>query len=46
MTHQVAEYEAAGMDGVAAKPIDVISLLNAMQAALEPPESHDAASAA
>jgi signal transduction histidine kinase/CheY-like chemotaxis protein len=46
MTHQVAEYEAAGMDGVAAKPIDIVSLLNAMQTALEPPESHDAASAA
>jgi signal transduction histidine kinase/ActR/RegA family two-component response regulator len=42
MTHQVAEYEAAGMDSVAAKPIDIISLLNAMQAALEPPGTQGA----
>jgi CheY-like chemotaxis protein len=42
MTHQVVEYEAAGMDGVVAKPIDIVSLLNAMQAALEPPEGQGA----
>jgi CheY-like chemotaxis protein len=42
MTHQVAEYEAAGMDGVAPKPIDIVSLLNAMQQALEPPEGQGA----
>src|SRR5689334_11197462 len=46
MTHQVAEYEAAGMDGVAPKPIDIVSLLNAMQAALEPPETAGAAASA
>ena len=34
MTHQVAEYEAAGMDGVVAKPIDLANLLNAMEQAL------------
>jgi len=46
MTHQVAEYEAAGMDGVTPKPIDVVSLLNAMQAALEPLEAPGAAASA
>jgi signal transduction histidine kinase/AmiR/NasT family two-component response regulator len=34
MTHQVVEYEAAGMDGVVAKPIDLANLLNAMEQAL------------
>ena len=38
MTHQVAEYQAVGMDGVVPKPIDLVALLNAMQQALEPPE--------
>ncbi len=38
MLHQVADYEAAGMDDVIAKPIDIVALLNAMQAALEPAE--------
>jgi signal transduction histidine kinase/CheY-like chemotaxis protein len=37
MTHQVAEYESVGMDGVVPKPIDMVALLNAMQQALEPP---------
>jgi len=45
MTHQVAEYEAAGMDGVAPKPIDIVSLLNAMQTALEPPATQRSAAA-
>ena len=34
MTHQVAEYEVAGMDGVAAKPIDVANLFSAMERVL------------
>jgi signal transduction histidine kinase/CheY-like chemotaxis protein len=36
MTHQVAEYEAAGMDGMVPKPIDVARLFHAMEQALEP----------
>jgi signal transduction histidine kinase/ActR/RegA family two-component response regulator len=35
MTHQVAEYEAAGMDGMVPKPIDLPGLFAAMQRALE-----------
>lgn len=35
MTHQVAEYEAAGMDGVVAKPIDMANLLSEMERALD-----------
>jgi signal transduction histidine kinase/ActR/RegA family two-component response regulator len=42
MTHQVAEYQAAGMDGVVAKPVDIATLLGAMENAL----SCDAAAAA
>ena len=34
MTHQIAEYEGAGMDGVVAKPIDMHSLFDVMDAAL------------
>ena len=34
MTHQVVEYEAAGMDGVVAKPVDIATLLNVMEHAL------------
>jgi signal transduction histidine kinase/CheY-like chemotaxis protein len=37
--HQVASYRAAGMDEVVAKPIQVEELLNAMSAALAPPET-------
>jgi signal transduction histidine kinase/ActR/RegA family two-component response regulator len=37
MTHQLVEYEAAGMDGVVAKPLDVGALFNAMQQALAQP---------
>jgi CheY-like chemotaxis protein len=36
MTHQVTEYEAAGMDAVVAKPIDLAKLLDAMEQALAP----------
>jgi len=46
MTHQLAEYEAAGMDGVVPKPIDIVALLNAMQAALEPAEPAQASASA
>jgi CheY-like chemotaxis protein len=34
MTHQVAEYEAAGMDGVVAKPVDMANLFSVMEHAL------------
>jgi CheY-like chemotaxis protein len=46
MTHQVAEYEAAGMDGMVPKPIDITALFAAMQQALEPAAATDAASQA
>ena len=36
MIHQVAEYKAAGMDGMAPKPIDMTLLFHAMEQALEP----------
>ncbi|MGZ6048992.1 MAG: ATP-binding protein [Phenylobacterium sp.] len=36
MTHQVAEYEAAGMDAMVPKPIDITALFQAMERALEP----------
>ena len=36
MTHQVAEYRAAGMDGMVPKPIDIAALFQAMEQALEP----------
>jgi CheY-like chemotaxis protein len=39
MVHQVAAYEAAGMDGVVSKPIEVARLLAAMEAALAAPEA-------
>jgi signal transduction histidine kinase/CheY-like chemotaxis protein len=35
MTHQVAEYEAAGMDHMVPKPIDVTSLFAAMELAMQ-----------
>jgi signal transduction histidine kinase/AmiR/NasT family two-component response regulator len=35
MTHQVAEYEAAGMDHLVPKPIDLTSLFAAMERALQ-----------
>jgi two-component system, sensor histidine kinase len=34
MTHQVAEYAAAGMDGVVAKPVDLPTLFGVMEQAL------------
>ncbi|MHB8529205.1 MAG: ATP-binding protein [Caulobacteraceae bacterium] len=37
MSHQVAEYMEAGMDGVVPKPIEVARLFAALEAALEPP---------
>jgi two-component system, sensor histidine kinase len=37
MTHQLAEYEAAGMDGVVAKPVEIANLFQAMEAALRRP---------
>jgi len=49
MTHQVAEYKAAGMDGMVPKPIDIAALFAAMELALEPVASEveeQAASAA
>jgi signal transduction histidine kinase/CheY-like chemotaxis protein len=36
MTHQVAEYLAAGMDSMVPKPIDIAALFAAMEQALEP----------
>jgi signal transduction histidine kinase/CheY-like chemotaxis protein len=36
MIHQVAEYEAAGMDSMVPKPIDIAALFQAMEQALEP----------
>ncbi|MDB5427090.1 MAG: hybrid sensor histidine kinase/response regulator, partial [Phenylobacterium sp.] len=35
MTHQVAEYEAVGMDDMVPKPSDVATLFAAMEQALE-----------
>ncbi|WP_372785354.1 ATP-binding protein [Phenylobacterium sp.] len=52
MTHQVAEYEAAGMDDMVPKPIDVPTLFAAMKRALdkdataEPAKARPGASAA
>jgi CheY-like chemotaxis protein len=37
MTHQLAEYEAAGIDGVVAKPVEVANLFQAMEQALMRP---------
>jgi signal transduction histidine kinase/CheY-like chemotaxis protein len=34
MTHQLVEYEAAGMDGVVAKPVDIARLFAAIESAL------------
>jgi signal transduction histidine kinase/CheY-like chemotaxis protein len=36
MTHQVAQYKAAGMDGLVAKPIQIADLFSAIETALTP----------
>jgi CheY-like chemotaxis protein/two-component sensor histidine kinase len=46
MTHQVAEYEAAGMDSMVPKPIDIAALFAAMEQALEPAYAEAEAQAA
>ncbi len=43
MSHQVAEYREAGMDGFVAKPIEVGRLFAALEAALNPPVLDEAA---
>jgi len=43
MTHQVAEYLAAGMDSMVPKPIDIATLFQAMERALEPVPAEPAA---
>ena len=43
MSHQVAEYREAGMDGFVAKPIEVGRLFAALEAALNPPTLEEAA---
>jgi CheY-like chemotaxis protein len=35
MTHQIAEYQVAGMDGWIAKPIEAMKLFEGLEAALE-----------
>jgi len=42
MTHQVAEYVAAGMDDHVAKPIEAAQLFRALEQALQPAEPTDA----
>ena len=46
MTHQVEEYQAAGMDGMVPKPIDITALFQAMERALEPALDEDQPQAA
>ncbi len=46
MTHQVAEYMAAGMDGCVAKPIDLKALIRAINDVLAPPQTHNHSAAA
>jgi hypothetical protein len=41
MNHQLAEYEAVGMDGWCAKPIEIEKLYAALEAALDgEPDGH------
>ena len=44
MRHQIEAYEAVGMDGFVAKPIEVISLMSAIETALASPPARGAAS--
>jgi hypothetical protein len=37
MHHQAREYRAAGMDGLASKPIDIVKLFEAMDLAMSSP---------
>jgi CheY-like chemotaxis protein len=46
MAHQVDQYLAAGMDGHVAKPIGAADLIAALSAAIDGPETGEAASAA
>jgi signal transduction histidine kinase/ActR/RegA family two-component response regulator len=46
MSHQVADYEAAGMDMVVPKPLDAAKLFEAIERALSPPPAQPAAAAA
>ncbi len=46
MTHQVAEYRTAGMDGMVPKPIDMTALFHAMELALEPADEETSVQAA
>jgi two-component system, sensor histidine kinase len=46
MTHQVAEYEAAGMDSMVPKPIDIAALFQAMEQALEASYAEERAASA
>ncbi|WP_411288930.1 ATP-binding protein [Phenylobacterium sp.] len=45
MSHQVAEYHAAGMDAFVAKPIEAARLFAALQAAVDTAEARDSAAA-
>jgi CheY-like chemotaxis protein len=45
MAHQIAEYRAAGMDAIVAKPIDVEQLLSAMQDVLDRSQTGEEAAA-
>ncbi|MGA0599255.1 ATP-binding protein [Caulobacter sp. KR2-114] len=42
MTHQIVEYETAGMDGTVAKPIDMAALVRVLEQTLTTPGSADA----
>ena len=46
MSHQVAEYLAAGADGHVSKPIDARQLFDAIDGAMRPGPSSEASSAA
>jgi CheY-like chemotaxis protein len=43
MTHQIADYMAAGMDDHVAKPIEASHLIGALEHALRPSETPDSA---